>query len=494
MNAIIRIDGVKHFDPDVEAAVVARVLAEPKALSDVLAFCEADDFAWDPNARIIEIAQTVREEGLSVSPLAIKARLSGDIIKLIEETAGIPAIDYLEGLAANVSPFQKLPDLAKLIADLAMRRRLDEELNLARQRLCTYERPIMDCLHGVLEATGSVVDKTASARGHLSLGDAADEMMRALEAAANGIAPNSVKTGLARLDNITGGFQAGDLVIVAGRPGMGKTVLLSTICRAAAQNGLPAIMVELEMPRLRLIERLACDLDYDRRTMTQAPLAYTRLRSGKLREGEFDRAFAATQAMKILPLKIYDRAGMSIHEITALIERQVAREKKMGVVCIDYLQIVRPGERYAGSKVNEVTEISNAAKVLAKRIGWPVALGSQLSRAIESRQEKRPTLADLRESGAIEQDADVVIGLHRPAYYIEAKRPANGRADTNWNAWAADWRAVKNDLEIAILKNRNGPPGAFNVHVDIGASVIRNRQDESMFATTDDFYPEGHGA
>ncbi len=491
MNAHMPIAKPSHYDRDIEGMVAAHVLARQGALSDVLAHCQVDDFTSDVFARIVECAQVLQEDGLSVSPLAIRGRLSGDIARIVEAETGLQLLDFLEGLAKSASPLQKIAELAKSVSDLALRRRVDAELDAARQRLCAYDTPAIKCLEGVLEVTGEVMDRTAKTKGHQSLSEAATDMMRKLEDAANGIALPSILTGLTRLDNVTGGFQGGDLIIIAGRPGMGKTIALSTVCRAAAQAGKPAIMVELEMPRLQLLQRLACDLDYDRKLPHQRSIAYTRLRAGKLAEGEFDRVYAATQAMAPMPLQIYDTAGQTIHEISALCERQVSRAKTMGVICIDYLQIIRPSNRYAGSKVNEVTEISNACKVLAKRTGWPVVLGSQLNRQIEARTEKRPTLSDLRESGAIEQDADMVIGLHRPAYYVEAKRPANGRFDPSWNAWAADWRLVQHDLEVCVLKNRNGPPSVFNVHIDIQAGAIRNGQGPST-TIAEDFYPEGY--
>jgi hypothetical protein len=266
---------------------------------------------------------------------------------------------------------------------------------------------------------------------------------------------------------------------------------LTNICRAAAVSGIPSILVELEMPREQIVQRLATDLDYDRKLQHQRSIAYTNLRNGKVGDAEFQRLFAVTQSMASLPLEIYEAAGMTAHEIVALLERAISKHKTMGVICVDYLQIIKAGNRYAGSKVNEVTEISNALMQFAKRVKWPVVVGSQLNRAIEQRQEKRPTLADLRESGAIEQDADIVIGLHRPAYYVEQKRPANGKFDPAYQGWAADWNAAKNDLEIAVMKNRNGPPAVCNVHVDIFSGSIRNRPGDEADTVGDDYYPGG---
>jgi replicative DNA helicase len=251
------------------------------------------------------------------------------------------------------------------------------------------------------------------------------------------------------------------------------------------------MLVSIEMPRAQIVHRLLADLAYGAGVQHDGdvPLPFTRFRSGKLSDTQFGHAFDASQRLKELTtLEIFDGDGVSIHEISALAERFAARFNTLGVVCIDYLQIVRPSDRYKGAKVQEITEISNALKALAKRIGWPVVVGCQLNRGVEGREVKRPRLGDLRESGAIEQDADLVLGLYRPGYYLEEKRPEHGEYDENWTAWKTKWDAEKNDLEILVQKNRNGPTGIARVHVEVAASAIRNRPDDVQAVE----YPEGY--
>ena len=477
-----------HMNREAESAVIGKLLTDPRALDDAVGLCCADDFTSEFNARVFAAAVLLRDEGMAISLHTIRAKLfSGSGI------ADADPVDDLSEIALASPRFGDVRDFARIVSDMGMRRRLDAQLEAGRDRLLSYDRPIIDALADVMSATGEAVERHARARGHVPLPEAVLRMMRKLEDATNGVSPPAIRTGLNRLDNLTGGFQAGDVVIVAGRPSMGKSLLLSAICRAAVQAQDPALLFELEMPGNQLLERLACDLDYDRKTIHQKPLAYTRLRAGKISDDEFARVAASAQTLASLPLQIFDTAGLTIQQIAAQAERHVSRSKRMGIIAIDYLQIVRPSNRYSGSKVNEITEISNAAKVLAKNTGWPVVLGCQLSRAIEARQEKRPTLSDLRESGAIEQDADIVIGLHRPAWYVQQRRPANGRFDPSWNNWSAEWRGVCNDLEIAVLKNRNGPPGVFNAHIEIAAGAIRNRkEDEGRDEIPDDYFPQGY--
>jgi replicative DNA helicase len=291
----------------------------------------------------------------------------------------------------------------------------------------------------------------------------------------DGVKPPAICTGLTRIDSLVGGLHAGDLVIGAGRPGMGKSMLLTHVCKAATMDGAPALLISLEMPREQNIQRLITDIDYDEHP--NDPLHYTWFRKGTLKAEQLDRAARAGNRLRQLPLEIFDTSGVTIHQIAAVAERFAARHKRMGVIAIDYLQIVQPSERYAGSKVQEVTEISNGLKALAKRVGWPVVAGCQLHRAVEGREQKRPRLADLRESGAIEQDADIVLGLYRPGYYIEEKRPEYGPSDPAWSTWKAEFDAIKHDLDISVLKNRNGPTGTAKLHVEIAANAIRNRAD-----------------
>jgi replicative DNA helicase len=468
-----------HIDHELEALIIGHMLARKGALAEILSHCTADDFNADIYARIMDAAIAISEEGYTPSPVLIRPHLSGEIVRKLEGVSGLSAATCLANLAGIASPFQPVGELARKLSDMARRRRVDAELEAARERLATYDRPVSEAIGGVLDVAGEAMSAEAKRRGHLSTADAASEMLRKLQDAINGKPVPAVLSGLKRLDQITGGFQAGDCVIVSGRPGMGKSLILSGICRAAAQDGYHAIFFSLEMPRQQLLHRLACDIDFDRKTPAQRPIAYTRLRSGKITPDEFDRINGAAEQIGQLPLEIYETPGLSIAEISALAER-AARGKPLGIIAIDYLQIVRADERYRGSKVHEITQISNAAKELARRLGWPVMLGCQLNRSVESRDNKRPTLDALRESGSIEQDADIVLGLYRPAYYVETRRPALGQFDPGWHTWLAEWVGVKRDLEISVLKNRNGPPGTLGLDIEIEAGAIRNRSDAHM--------------
>ena len=481
MSALLNRGPPAHFSIDAEQQLLGLILSDETSLSEALVHCTPDDFAYGPYARVVETAQALRDDGMKATALTVKARL-GECPELDQ----IGGAEHLKNLCRLAPVAQSARDLVRIIADLAMRRRIDAELEAGRERLTAHDKPIVDCIAGVIESTSTAIDRQMRSRGYLPFADAVDAVLKTAEAAFNGVRPPAIRTGLARLDSFLGGLHASDLGIVAGRPGMGKSVLLSHIAKAAAMEGAPALLISLEMPREQNVQRLIADIDYDEHR--DDPLHYTWFRRGSLRAEQLDRAAHAGLRLRQLPLEIFDSAGSTIHQISAVAERFAARQKRMGVVCVDYLQIVQPTERYAGSKVQEITEISNGLKALAKRLAWPVVAGCQLNRVVEGRDIKRPRLADLRESGAIEQDADVVCGLYRPGYYHEEKRPEYGPTDPAWPTWKAEFDAIKHDLEIGILKNRNGPTGSVKLHVEIAASAIRNRHDDSNVVN----YPEGY--
>lgn len=472
MTAFARIPKVepKLFDVDIEQALIGACLTDVRAQAEAIDLCAPEDFSDQLHQRLWSAIAVMRAQGRTVTPLTVGAWLSTD-----EGLFEVRGRGYLSSLAMSAPAGANVKDFARIITDLALRRRLDAQLEKARTDILDQGLPVTECLGPVIEIGAVASDRAAAKDGYMPTGDALDELLRQTEAQLNGQTVDAVKTGVDRLDEITGGFQAADLVVIAGRPGAGKSVLLTTVARVAAQAGRPAIMFELEMPRRAILQRLICDVDYD--TRTKAAMAYTRFRNGKLWNGEFERAYAASQVIRGLPLEIFDTSGMTIHQIATHAERFVSRARTMGVIVIDYLQIVTAGDRYQGSKVNEVTEISNSCKRLAKRTGWPVVVGCQLNREVEKRDasNRRPQLSDLRESGAIEQDADIVIGMHRPAYYVMQKRPAAGKSAPEYRDWANDFNSVRNDLELSALKNRNGPPGIVDCFVDIGASAIRNK-------------------
>ncbi|MDW7987510.1 MAG: replicative DNA helicase [candidate division WOR-3 bacterium] len=249
-----------------------------------------------------------------------------------------------------------------------------------------------------------------------------------------------IETGFAKLDALTSGFQAGDLVIIAGRPSSGKTALALNIATyAAKREERPVAIFSLEMTQETLIERIIC---------AEAQISFQKLRRGNFEPSDWIQLTEACDTIKKLPIYIDDSASMKVLEIKAKARRLCAEKRDLALIFIDYLQLIEP--QYPSrqkSRQQEITEISRALKGLAKELNVPVVALSQLSRLPERRVDKRPQLADLRESGAIEQDADLVILLYRPEIYEEFQsRP-------EYQGWA----------ELIIAKQRNGPQGTVRL-------------------------------
>jgi replicative DNA helicase len=349
-------------------------------------------------------------------------------------------------------------------------------LDLARDSLRVLSTPIEKAVRGVSDVADQAVALRQKSR-FLSAPDAFHQVLRKAEDAANGKKVPFVTTGLARLDEALGGLHPGNYIVYAGRPGMGKSALaLRTALRASlpcqeAPDGRPVLFFSLEMQQSELLERAACEIDFDRHP--NDPLSYSWFRKGALKHHQIERAARAGQY--ITPnLSIFDRGGMSITDMTAVAVQHAKQAKTMGVVIIDHIHMAAAGDRYKGSKVQEVTETSKGVKALAKLLDWPVVALAQLNRGVETREDRRPGLSDLRESGSIEEDADAVIGLYREAYYVQKKMPAAREHDPRWNEWLADFQPVRNVLELAVLKNRHGEETTLKLFCDMRASAIRD--------------------
>ena len=274
-----------------------------------------------------------------------------------------------------------------------------------------------------------------------------------------------------------GGWRQNRLYIIAGRPGMGKSTLcLSLLLRTAAKHTDGVLMFSLEMGREELTEMALCDLSWSNKHRIE----YRDISSSMvLKEGfatKFETVLQMAPVLNSMPFTIADRGGITIADIRSqsLQHAQYLRErgKRLGVICVDHLGLIKASGKYAGNKVAETEEISAALKGLAKELGCAVVALAQLNRGVEGRDDKRPNLSDLRWSGAIEQDADVVMFVYREAYYlrnaVDDKEKEMERIEK--------LRAVKNDMELIIAKNRTGPCETIRLFTDIGCAVVRDKE------------------
>jgi replicative DNA helicase len=288
--------------------------------------------------------------------------------------------------------------------------------------------------------------------------------------------PKHATTGFDDLNNTIGAWKRGRLYIIAGRPGMGKSTFGLAAMLRTAQAGHGAIMFALEMSRDELVHMALANLAWER----EARIEYRDLSPEVAHipgyEERFRRAYAAQGRLAELPFYISDRGGITVAQIRAeaqsIAQRLAARGKRLEVICVDHLGLIKPETTYAGNKTAETEQISSALKVLAKEMDVAVIAMSQLSRQVEGRVDKRPNLSDLRWSGSIEQNADVVGFVYREAYYLTKK-------EEDYDKEAEREKRLKecrNKIELLVEKNRAGPTGSIELYCDIGCAVVRNME------------------
>lgn len=470
------------FDVEAEQALLGACLIDQARIVIAGAHLGPDDF-YDPlHSRIWQTFCTMDGEHRPVAPLTVNMQMRDDAG--LTEVGGI---GYLGGLVQATpalvpsSSVATITEWARSLADLSARRTSMIALLEAHEMLGRRDSSVVQVLRPIVAAADRIAEKSDHNTGSREAGDAALDLMRELENR-DSLGPVGVTTGLNKLDDLLGGLYPENLIIVAGRPGMGKSTKAKNLARAVAQAGLPVEYFSLEMSKRELSAGLVCDLDFcSRQNASVPPVHYSRLLKRRVSDSEFERATMAARELKSLPIFIHDRDGMTMPEIASLARARAAQASgKVGLIIIDHLQIVRPSDRYRGNRVSELTEMTGQAKALAKAIKWPVVLLSQLSRDIERRPEKErmPLLSDLRESGSIEQDADVVIGMLRIGHYIRARKPVLGDRDPDHGKWLAEYEPVKNRLELGVIKNRHGACDTIKCFVDIAAGAIR---DEDPF-------------
>jgi replicative DNA helicase len=452
------------YDIDVEQALLGAILVDNYALERVSSTLKAEHF-YDPlHQRLYEAIERMWGKGHAVSALTLKAMMDKD--------AGLAEVGgqaYLVSLSRAAPALPNVKDYARILADLAMRReliRLGEDIvNNA------YEAPIeigpAEQVQDAEKALYRIAERGRFGEGPLSFDVALAQAVSSAERAlARGGHISGVSSGFDDLDSLLGGLHPSDLIIVAGRPGMGKTALATNMAFHAARlwakdkadgvepkRGAPVLLFSLEMAASQLSARILSE---------QTEVEMRKIRTGRFTDAEWDRFVHTAQTLGDLPLYIDDTGGISIAQIAAR-ARRLKREKHIGMIVIDYLQLVEPSKR-AENRVQEVSEVTKGFKALAKELSVPVIALSQLSRGVDNRDDKRPVLSDLRESGSIEQDADVVMFVYREEYYLKSREPEAGTAD--YDQWVEKLERVHNRAEVLVEKHRHGPTNKVELFFD----------------------------
>ncbi|MCK0069876.1 replicative DNA helicase [Kordiimonas laminariae] len=461
---------------EAEQALLGSILVNNEAAQKVQGFLEPEHFFEPVHARIYESVLKLMDKNQIADPVKLKPYFDSD-----EALTDVGGAQYLVRLAASAATIINAEDYGRTIYDLAMRRALIQ----------IGERMVNDAYDAPVdaEATEQISDAEKQLFDLAEMGQAetgAQSFSKAVRVAVENIEsaykdPDSlsgVTTGLTQLNDKIGGLHNSDLVILAGRPAMGKTSLATNIAYNAAERymqdkeagnedkskGAVVCFYSLEMSADQLAARILSDVS-NRHYDGPDPIQSHQMRQGNLDEGQFEAIARAAMILEDLPLFIDDTPALTIAGLRTR-SRRLKRQHNLGLIVVDYLQLLR-GSNKGGSenRVQEISEITRGLKGLAKELHVPVIALSQLSRTVEQRENKRPMLSDLRESGSIEQDADMVMFVFREEYYKEKDEPSQADQEKHL-AWQAEMEALYGKAELVIGKQRHGPVGTVHLAFD----------------------------
>lgn len=429
---------VPPHSADAERAVLGALLIDPSSIDDVAVLVTPDHFYRPAHTLIYS---TILELWRSDKPV--------DVVLLNEELAKRNVLEQVGGTAALAELTEAVPTAAnapyyaKIIRDHAARRDLIRVTAEVQKDAFDISAPTEELLDRTEKRLFEVTQQRIRSEA-VPVATVVEEAFKRLKQLKDGQGVAGLPSGFVDLDELTQGFQPGEMTIVAARPSMGKTSFCLNILRnITVYQGRPAVFFSLEMPRLQVTSNILCSL---------ARIDGHRLRGGYLTREEERQFLDAAEILAPAPLFIDDTPGLSTMELRAKVRRLKAQHD-IGFVVIDYLQLMSGSDRSAQeSRQQEVSEISRMIKALARELHIPIMALAQLSRKVEERKDHKPMMSDLRESGSIEQDADLIMLLFRPEYY----EPGN--------------EELKNKAEVIVAKNRNGPVGEvkmafFNNHM-----------------------------
>lgn len=460
---------------EAEAAFIGACLIDNRVVEDLPVALTPEHFFEPLHGRLFKQVLALIDRNMVATPVTIKPFFDAD--QALRDLGG-PA--YLAQLTGTGAALLGARDLARQIFDLALLRELvgvgrtlvdratdtsesvDPQSQIEEAETALYRVSGGDAELGTVKGFGQatklavqIAERALNSGGHLS----------------------GITTGLDSLNSKIGGLHPSDLLILAGRPGMGKTSLATNIAFAAASRyqrdeeagidpaknmGARTAFFSLEMSADQLATRILSE---------QSNISSENLRMGKISHEDFRELSRAAQRLQSLPLYIDDTPGLTIAGLRTR-ARRLQRRHGIGLIVVDYLQLLSGSTRGGDNRVQEISEISRGLKTLAKELNVPVLALSQLSRAVESREDKRPQLSDLRESGSIEQDADIVMFVFREDYYVknsEPKRPSDGDDAKAYEAhekWAAQMERLHGLAEILVAKQRHGATGKVAVHFE----------------------------
>ena len=446
---------------EAEQALLGSVLVNNDIIDEVSTIISSSIFYDPAHVKIYEVIQNLNNKGMIANPITLKNFFEKD--NMLKEVGGT---EYLVKLTRFSSSAKQAVDYAKIIHEMYLRRELvliSDQLSADTLNANAQEQNAENIIETTEKSLFDLAERGSFSQSFLKFNQALDQTIEmATLAMQNDQGIVGVPTGLTDLDEKLGGLHKSDLVILAGRPGMGKTALATNIAYHAAQKLMSKqekssiAFFSLEMSSEQLSTRILSE---------QARIKSDDIRRGKVTEEEINRYIETSRNIYNLPLYIDETPAITISTLCNR-ARRIKRLFGLSLIVVDYIQLMRAPNlnNRSDNRVQEVSEITQGLKALAKELKVPVLALSQLSRAVESRDDKKPQLSDLRESGSIEQDADVVMFVFREAYYLENKQPKLGSIEH------AEWQSKMNDVnglaDIILGKQRHGPTGTVKVEFE----------------------------
>ncbi len=452
---------------EAEQALLGAILVNNAVQDRISSFLEPAHF-YDPlHAKIYETIGRLIYMGKQATPVTVRSFFENE--ESINDDLTVP--QYLGRLAANATSIINAEAYGRTILEAAIRRNLigigEDMVNGAYQ--ADLELPPEKQIEEAEQRLYEIAESNKYGKGFIPFSDA---LIDAINMASNAYERDGglsgLATGLKDLDQRMGGLQPSDLIILAGRPAMGKTALATNIAfhianahkSETSEDGTVTTVdggivgfFSLEMSSEQLATRIISE---------QAEITSEKIRRGMINRDEFEKLYQVSQRLDKIPLYIDESGGITVAQLAAR-ARRLKRRNGLDLIVIDYLQLLSGSSRKSSeNRVQELTEITTNLKALAKELEVPIIALSQLSRQVENRDDKRPQLADLRESGSIEQDADVVMFVYRDEYYIERKKPSESKHE-EMMAWQAEMESAMGLAELIVGKQRHGPTGTVQV-------------------------------
>lgn len=443
-----RVGRVPPHSLESEQSVLGGILIDNEVIHGILEICLPDDFYKQAHSVLFQAMIDLVERREPVDALTI-----ANYLRTTNQLEGAGGLEYVSHLLDIVPTAANARYYARVVKDMSLRRRIIHEASEIVGDAFRVEGDV----EGFLDTVEKRIFKISESRLHQSffkVGELVKDSIKEVEQLyINKQAITGVPTGFIDFDEMTSGLQRSDLIILAGRPSMGKTSLALNIARNVAFEARKAVAVfSLEMSKEQIVMRMLC---------SEARVSASRVRSGKLGESDFPRLVEAASQIAHADIFIDDTPAISVLEMRAK-ARRLHRETPLSLVVVDYLQLMRGSARRQERREQEISEISSSLKALAKELSVPVIALSQLNRGVENRTDKRPIMADLRESGAIEQDADLICFVYRDEVY-NPDTPDKGVA------------------ELIVAKHRNGPIGTVQMAFQGEHTLFENLASEKSY-------------